>query len=718
MKKNNNVDCIGILKYLENYSDKTYYGKDKRTAENRAEMEKKEREAQYAKNELDKMAKICENHFKLEKANNSISWTSSGTHQKLKDYLWVQLKDKRKKEYPESISIFVEKSDINKKSRFRFSLEFDNKKGDSDKLKKYHKHLELPLKREKGLVYVIGSNEKRNISITHETQKDLIKGLNLGKYEKVQISKVVEWTDDLTDEKCIKEMIDAIHNLLPYYKYVVEDIDKKGEVNNLKMLNCEKNMILYGPPGTGKTYKTATYAVAICDPETPAEKLNDYEYVMKRYKELKEEGKIEFVTFHQSYGYEEFIEGIKPELYDEEESEKDLIYKIEPGIFKKFCEKIENSNISQKLDIPITSFSSVWKVSLKKTGDNDLRKECMKNEYIRIGWDDYGKDITNEKEYKSGGKNVLNAFISKMKKGDIVLSCYSEETIDAVGIVIGEYEWHDEYNEYKRLRKVKWLAKDLNYNILELNDNYPLTLPAIYKLSRITPSDALKIVQINKKQTEKKDNYVFIIDEINRGNISKIFGELITIIESTKRLGEKEETKVRLPYSNNNFGVPNNVYILGTMNTSDKSIALIDSALRRRFQFIEMMPNLDVLRDIKIGELDISKMLETINNRIEILYDKDHTIGHSYFMDLKNDATIEKLASIFEYKIIPLLQEYFYEDYAKIQLILGNKIIKKEEINIKEIFKENIEGIDLPEEKYTISKDALKSIESYIDIYK
>ena len=227
---------------------------------------------------------------------------------------------------------------------------------------------------------------------------------------------------------------------------------------------------------------------------------------------------------------------------------------------------------------------------------------------------------------------------------------------------------------------------------------------------------------------ENTEPYVFIIDEINRGNISKIFGELITLIESTKRAGMPEAASAILPYSGDEFSVPSNVYILGTMNTADRSIALMDTALRRRFQFVEMMPDSDVLRKIhadKVEDLDVAAMLDKINERIEYLYDREHTIGHAFFTDLKDDATLEKLQSIFEKSVIPLLQEYFYEDYQKIQLVLGDnaksddslKFIIDEKVIAKNIFKGNVEDvIDLPEKKYSINSKAFENINSYKEI--
>ena len=217
---------------------------------------------------------------------------------------------------------------------------------------------------------------------------------------------------------------------------------------------------------------------------------------------------------------------------------------------------------------------------------------------------------------------------------------------------------------------------------------------------------------------------VFIIDEINRGNISKIFGELITLIEDTKRLGESDRHSVKLPYSNEDFGVPDNVYIIGTMNTADRSIATLDTALRRRFDFEEMIPDSSLLNGVVIDGINIKEMLDKINERIEVLYDREHQIGHAYFMELKEKQSMEKLGSIFKYKIIPLLQEYFYEDYEKIRLILGDN--KKEKQN-QFIHKNNI-GSDLFGEsdivdyddlvKYSINENAFLESNAYKKIYE
>ena len=325
------------------------------------------------------------------------------------------------------------------------------------------------------------------------------------------------------------------------------------------------NTILYGPPGTGKTYNTVVYSVSIIENKLLDDvKKENYSNVLERYNAYKNDGIIAFTTFHQSYGYEEFIEGIKPDMNSADNS--DIKYAVVNGVFKDFCEQEESF-------VPV--------------------------------------------------------------------------------------------------------------------------------------------------------NRVFIIDEINRGNISKIFGELITLIEPSKRLGAKEGIKAILPYSKKAFGIPENVYILGTMNTADRSIATLDTALRRRFDFVEMMPDADVLKGINIDGIDISKMLDKINERIAVLFDREHTIGHAYFIGLRNDNSIDALANIFRNKVIPLLQEYFYEDYEKIRLVLAdnqvsekeNQFIIAEEIKVNELFGTN--DIELIDDSiiYKMNTPAFENKAAYIKIY-
>lgn len=497
--------------------------------------------------------------------------------------------------------------------------------------------------------------------------------------------------------------------------------------HNTQNTDIAKNTILYGPPGTGKTYNTVMYAVAIIENKKLEEiKKENYTEVIDRYNKYKEDGLIEFTTFHQSYGYEEFIEGIKPVIHSDEEDETDIQYEVVPGLFKKFCDIAGKPILrKEKCDIGINESPTIWKISLGGSGENSTRTECMKNEHIRIGYDEYGREITNL--FKgAAGRHILNYFINDMSIGDIVMSCYDCNTVDAIGVVTGEYEWHDEYPEYKRLRKVNWIVKGIKENIIKINNGSRLSNPTVYKL-RMDLSDVMEIIEKYSKNTieveEKKKNHVFIIDEINRGNISKIFGELITLIEPTKRIGQTEGQKVRLPYSQKLFGVPNNVYLIGTMNTADRSIATIDTALRRRFNFKEMLPDEEVLDGIYVEYVSIKDIFIKMNKRITVLFDREHTLGHAYFLPLKDAPTIETLANIFENSIIPLLQEYFYEDYEKIRMVLGDNQKDSEDkqfITIEENDYNDLFGdIDYDFDEmstYKINSFALTNIEAYRSI--
>ncbi len=561
------------------------------------------------------------------------------------------------------------------------------------------------------------------------------RGSNLGKRARKKYN-LPEYFDKNGDKWEYIIPFKGYNNPDGFYVWVLRDELKEALEEIIDMqeeskdeLKFDHNIILFGPPGTGKTYNTAYYAVAICE-NIPIDKVKEMEYadVIDKYNKLKEAGRIDFITFHQSYGYEEFIEGIRP-IFDnaEETTGSDIKYEIKPGKFKEFCDNVLNQGVN-KQDWKLNDYPTVWKVSLEKTGDNETRRECMDNNHIRIGWDEYGEEISLDAEFVNGGKSVLNAFYNKMKVGDIVVSCYSSETTDAIGIIVGDAEWKDEYPRLKRTRKVEWLVKGINENILKINNNKPMVLASVYKMD-VNIEDILDIVRKYTKLPEKtltKKNYVFIIDEINRGNISKIFGELITLIEESKRIGASEGMTLNLAYSTKPFGVPENVYIIGTMNTADRSIALMDTALRRRFRFIEMMPEIDVIKGVIIEDkgvkLDVSKMLDIINKRIECLFDREHTIGHAFFTSLKqkNEPTIEDLGEIFEKSVIPLLQEYFYEDYEKIRLVLGDNAKKDATIefitctkNDSKIFRGNVTEEDYNDYNYQINKKAFKNIMSY-----
>lgn len=433
-----------------------------------------------------------------------------------------------------------------------------------------------------------------------------------------------------------------------------------------------KNIILQGAPGTGKTYRIPELVVRLCEPEFDANNATRKE-LMSVYNRLKEEKRVMFTTFHQSMDYEDWLEGLRPVLENDQ-----VIYKIESGIFKRLCTEAERP-LSAKKDVNISDEAIVWKVSLSGTGDNPVRRDCMKNGYIRIGWDGYGENITEETDWSihnGEGKTILNAFINTMKVGDVVMSCYSSRTIDAIGIVTGEYEWHDNFEHYKRVRRVKWLVKDINEDIVKLNDDKTMTLGTVYRLNAITLDKVKSLLdkyEASKTLIDNNKPYVIVIDEFNRGNVSKIFGELITLLEPDKRKGMRNAESVLLPYSKKEFYIPSNVFLVATMNTADRSLDTIDYAIRRRFAFITVKPqeidddnfNSELFREVsslfisnydeyaESGFDDTIKLLpaETLSEEYR---PEDVWIGHSYFIMDGEYALQDRLL----FEIIPLLEEY------------------------------------------------------------
>lgn len=726
-RKHTNIDYLGVLDYLNNYRELSYRNPEIK------EIDATEKErlldikthGQNAVAEMKKMSELCEKEYGLDRCE-PMAWLD-GSNTKTRKYLWAQLKYSKYADNPISISISVEISPQSNKARYRFSLEIKNDDADIEQLELYHSYLDLTLQPESTLVYMLGSPEAGRPEIVNETADEIKQKLQNGIYKKVQIGRIEEWTDGVTNDDMEEAMLEAIKELIPYYKHVIGDTNRKKEdVTALEEGNLsgkmreankmfDKNLILYGPPGTGKTYNSVKYAVAICDRKS-VEELTDYDAVMARYNELKKTGRIAFTTFHQSYGYEEFIEGIKPII---DENKQEIGYTIESGIFKEFCENAKSMVRTQDSD-SIDAGARIWKLTIMNGDLNQIKQECFEENNVRMGFDMESDEA--------------RSFVEDVKLGDIILSFKTRKTIDGIAIVTDEAVELKDKSMYKTARSVKWLAKNINVDITDINNGKLLHRMTFAKVPNMNVKDVIELagkVNPGLESTVIEENtepHVFIIDEINRGNISKIFGELITLIENTKRAGMSEAASAILPYSGDEFSVPSNVYILGTMNTADRSIALIDTALRRRFQFIEMMPDSTVLRKIhadKVEDLDVAAMLDKINERITFLYDREHTIGHAFFTELKDEASIEKLQNIFEKSVIPLLQEYFYEDYQKIQLVLGDnaksddnlKFILDEKVVAKNIFKGNVEDvIDLPEKRYSINRKAFGNINSYKEI--
>ncbi|MBP1483489.1 McrB family protein [Acinetobacter nosocomialis] len=427
------------------------------------------------------------------------------------------------------------------------------------------------------------------------------------------------------------------------------------------------NRILFGAAGTGKTYHTINHSLSILLNKT-FEELDelypDRTELKKIFDHYKEIGQIKFITFHQSFSYEDFVEGIRAEAND-----KGLSYDVKPGLFKELCDdaRIEyEAKRSNSIQIEDESINQAIERLIRKAKEKKLVFHTKAGKEIRVFANQQGtlfaltqKDI----DISLSLRHIRN-----------YLKLQNEEIIDQKS-----YEWA--------------IAKALRAELKASVSAYAKPKP-----------------------------YVLIIDEINRGNISRIFGELITLIEDSKRQGNDEELSTILPYSKEEFSIPNNLYIIGTMNSSDRSLTGLDVALRRRFDFIEMSPKPELLRDqeendIEIDGINIVKLLTVINQRIEILLDRDHCIGHANFMPLIVEPEIQKLAKIFQQKIIPQLQEYFFDDWEKIDAVLNanGMLHKKYELSSQNrLFKDQSL---INRNIWEIKAEAFSDVKKYIAIY-
>ncbi|QDA56995.1 GTPase [Thermomonas aquatica] len=497
------------------------------------------------------------------------------------------------------------------------------------------------------------------------------------------------------------------------------------------------NQILFGPPGTGKTYYTINHSLEIVDPAFLAANALDRAALTERFRELVAEERIRFVTFHQSFSYEDFVEGLRAET----DRDDNLVYKVEPGVFKRLCETASGVTEAAR-EIGISDAPRIWKLSIDSTHASKTRDYCFTHNEARIGWGLVG-DLAKVTRGSHAGydalgthnQNTVHSFANEVEVGDIILCIRSAEEIQAVGVVQGEYRYEPTVpagvlSDYNNVLPVRWLATGLNLNIKNVNGGVRFTLKTLYELTRVSWPELAQALEkagvaltsraessMARRLPNKGQPYVLIIDEINRGSVSRIFGELITLIEPSKRAGEVETLEVTLPYSKNPFSVPSNIYLIGTMNTADRSLAAIDIALRRRFQFIPMLPDVGVLRGISVDGVKIDAMLQGINDRIECLHGRDFQIGHAYFLKLKDSATIAALSSIFRQQVLPLLQEYFFEDWQKIAWVLSDELKSPEDQFLKRrtAVMAGLEGQDNMPEKtlWSINTKAFDRIGAY-----
>lgn len=449
-----------------------------------------------------------------------------------------------------------------------------------------------------------------------------------------------------------KNMFAKMEERFKKYKIIEDLTEELEEEEELIMVDSEidynipLNQILYGPPGTGKTYSTINKAISIANPEFNISQERDI--LKAEYNRLVEAGQIVFTTFHQSMSYEDFVEGIKPQIEEDSDGNRSVVYEIRNGVFKLISEKAQVKRFKEETIKNNFNFDDAWDAII-----NEANKGLENNNALKLSIQT---------------PNLGLKIVDVTEKGNLKLKpIYSEEAKEYIV-------------SYSRTKTLQEAFPDLS-----VIKNIDKEFRAVIGGSNSTAYWAVINYINNKISLEKKSTtkevelptlpHVLIIDEINRGNVSQIFGELITLIEEGKRIGNPEELYVILPYSKTKFGVPSNLYVVGTMNTADRSVEALDTALRRRFSFVEMMPDSDIVANETFQDNFLRvEVMQKINQRIELLLDKNYTLGHSYFLK-------DNFRSSFKNEIVPLLQEYFYNDCGKIGLILGRGFVREKEIS-------------------------------------
>lgn len=421
------------------------------------------------------------------------------------------------------------------------------------------------------------------------------------------ITDLKELENILNKFETIKELknknIEKKHYPVSSLKKYIEFIKQNQNITTkeLKIMKT-KNIMLYGAPGVGKTYNYKKLVSLIEGGDFKDSEIfdfiinnNDDEIlegsVEELYEKIKKERRIEFVTFHQSYSYEDFIEGFRPQDNGN--------IKLEDGIFKILCDEA--------------------KINLLKSFDN---KEVLFIDALNLLLKEKIENQENVKIHLKRNNSFYNIYD------------YNDKTI----------YFEKQNGDKSHTLAIKTLEKMYyeGINIIVNGGLAPYYNPLLEEL--------LKLKNRTKVEKIEQKNFYIVIDEINRGNISKIFGELITLIEEDKR----DTYEITLPYSKEKFKIPSNLYIIATMNSTDKSIATIDIALRRRFTFLKMKPNLDLVKNEKAKDL-----MKKLNDHISNTINEDYQLGHSYLMKIVDDNDLEFVK---EYKIKPLLEEYFYGD--------------------------------------------------------
>lgn len=455
----------------------------------------------------------------------------------------------------------------------------------------------------------ISQAHKNKLAIFNSIEKELVRTKISGysKFNKKQLEKMA-FDSDYRNE------------ILNQIKY--QTIPEKNMPISTPKTKIPLNQILFGAPGTGKTYKL----------------INEYfdAFTIKETSLTKEQFAESIITDLSWW------QVITIALFDLKRAKVNEIH-------EHSLVKIKES-ISQSKTIRPTIWGQLQSHTVK---------EC---EYVNV---EKRQDplyfYKDEDSYWSIKEELLDELYPEAKQIHETFKNFKP----SANKEIHNYEFVTFHQSFAYEDFIEGIKPDLN----------PETKELTYKIE-----DGVFKSLCNKARRDPSNKYAIFIDEINRGNVSAIFGELITLIEESKRTGNEDAVELTLPYSKDKFSIPNNVYIIGTMNTADRSVETLDTALRRRFSFIEMQPKPELLVDSAYKDVNLKRLLETINQRIEVLIDKDHQIGHSYFLGIQN---LEDLKLTFKDKIIPLLEEYFYGDFGKIGLVLGGKFIYQESNNAK-----------------------------------
>lgn len=509
------------------------------------------------------------------------------------------------------------------------------------------------------------------------------------------------------------------------------------------------NQILYGPPGTGKTYSTIDAALEILDPEFKADHPHATQRAERkaRFDELVRERRVRFVTFHQNFSYEDFVEGIRAAANDEEGQ---LRYRIEDGIFKEICDEVTALQAPQPVGAVTVDGRQVWKITLGSSKDTDstVYRTCLANDCILLNYgpgvdlsgcqskDDLLEryqeaDFALSNPAKDYAVTCMLPFVQELRAGDLVIVDSGIYQFKAIAEVTGPYEFLSDpvIDGHSHSRKVRWLRQyPTPLSVAEFLGRGEFARRPFYKLhppkadSDSLDLDIAKLQTLLEPEVAAVPARVLIIDEINRGSISRIFGELITLIEPSKRAGADEALQVTLPYSKKPFSVPDNVYLIGTMNTADRSLASMDVALRRRFEFIEMPPRPEELKGINVEGIEVQRLLEVMNERIEALLDRDHRLGHAFFMPLREQRTLPRLEQIFRKQVLPLLQEYFFDDWQRIQWVLNDHrkpdefcFVRSRGVNAAALFGNEVNVSRSPQTWY-VNDTAFREVQSYLGI--